>query len=288
MKTVAAAITMVRDDPEFLRLWIRHYGEALGIENCFVLNHGREDEVAEIAQGANVIGIPGEDNSNFDARRWRLMNGFVNGLQGFYDYVLVGDVDELVVVDPEVGQTLPEYLSGLKRREVYTPIGLEVIHRPDLEPEPIAERVIGPRRHVRIAQHYSKPCIYGIGATIARGGHYSTHPRLNAPNELYLLHLKYCDFDLYRLTGDRRVAMTDAAGTDQVGVGGHWMREGRGDDHAVFAAFDEYELRESFRLNWLRREMRASWQERERGLWHFMRKDYPYLYRLPERFIGVV
>ena len=52
MQTVAA-VTMVRDDLFFLKAWLRHYGEAFGRENCYIINHGRGAEVSELAQGCN-------------------------------------------------------------------------------------------------------------------------------------------------------------------------------------------------------------------------------------------
>ena len=103
MQTVAAAVTMVRDDAFFLSAWLRHYGGLLGRENCYIVNHGRGDVVAELAAGANVIGIPGDPHANFDMKRWRLLNNLVQGLRCYYDHVIVGDVDELVVVDDHSG-----------------------------------------------------------------------------------------------------------------------------------------------------------------------------------------
>ena len=99
MQTVAV-VTMVRDDAFFLKAWLRHYGEVVGRENCYVVNHGRGAEVAELAQGCNVIGLPGDPHKNFDVERWSLLNNLFGGLRRYYRHVIVGDVDELVVVDP--------------------------------------------------------------------------------------------------------------------------------------------------------------------------------------------
>ena len=94
----AAALTMVRDDAFFLKAWLAHYGTLLGRENCYIVNHGRGGMVAELAQGCNVIGLPGDPHRNFDIKRWRLLNGIVQGLRNYYRHVIVGDVDELVVL----------------------------------------------------------------------------------------------------------------------------------------------------------------------------------------------
>ena len=79
MQTVAAAVTVVRDDTYFLKSWLRHYGRLLGRETCYVINHGRGVEVTALAAGCNVIGIPGVPHPNSDMKRWRLLNGQVAG-----------------------------------------------------------------------------------------------------------------------------------------------------------------------------------------------------------------
>ena len=88
-----------------------------------------------MAAEANVIGIPGEHHKNFDAKRWRLLNGIVAGLRSYYSHVIVGDVDEIVVLDPQSGKTLLEFLERRRTNRVFTPLGLEVVQRLDLETE---------------------------------------------------------------------------------------------------------------------------------------------------------
>ena len=243
MQTVAA-VTMVRDDAFFLRAWLRHYGEMFGRENCYVINHGHGAEVAELAIGCNVIGIPGDPHKNFDVKRWGLLNNLVGGLRRYYRQVIVGDVDELVVVDPEAGVNLRDWLETAAENRIYTPVGLEVIHRIDLEEAEVHDTILGPRRHVRLAPHYSKPCIVSAPAKLSRGGHFAQYPKLHTPDPLYLLHLKFCDFGAYVEAMDRRNAVTaDVGGTvKDASIGRHWFAEARGEDRAVFEAFADLEL----------------------------------------------
>ena len=282
---------MVRDDAFFLKAWLRHYGGLFGRENCYVVNHGRGAEVARLAEGCNVIGIPGDPHPNFDMKRWRMLNNFVQGLRCYYDHIVVGDVDELVVVDPEDGRNLLEYLKETRIRRVLTPVGLEVIHRIDLEPEAIDDHVIGPRRHVRLAPHYSKPCIVSHGAKIARGGHFTQYDQLHAPEVLYLFHLKFCDFRNYVEVMNARNAVTESVGGNvkEASIGRHWFAEARGEDRAVFDGFAALPMQEGFDLGWVREEMRRTWGPRgDTGFYHFDRPDYDGQYRLPERLVGVV
>ena len=291
MQTVAAALTMVREDAFFLKAWLRHYGDMLGRENCYIINHGRGEAVARLAEGANVIGIPGEPHPNFDMKRWRMLNNIVQGLRCYYTHVVVGDVDELVVMDPADGRGLLDFLAQTKPRRVLTPVGLEVIHRIDIEPDEIGARILGPRRHVRPAPHYSKPCIVSAAVKIARGGHFTQHDTLLAPDPLYLFHLKFCDFANYVGVMDARNAVTESVGVgvQEASIGRHWFAQARGEDRAVFETFAELPMQEGFDLSWLRRQMARSWKPRGKtGFWAFDRKDHAIQYRLPERFVGTI
>ncbi len=290
MQTVAA-VTMVRDDLFFLKAWLGHYGEQFGRENCYIINHGRGAAVAEMAQGCNVIGIPGDPHKNFDMKRWRLLNGLVEGLRAYYKYVVVGDVDELVVLDPQAGTDLKSWIAEQPGKQVLTPLGLEVIHRIDLEPDPVTEKILGPRMHVRPAPHYSKPCLVSFGTKIARGGHFTQYEKLHTPEHLYLLHLKFCDFDTYCATMNQRNAVTGEidAPIREVSIGRHWFAEARGEDRAVFEAFSELEMQDGFNPGPLRRKMHRSWKPRgDTGFWNFDRADSDTQYRLPDRFAGVI
>jgi hypothetical protein len=205
--------------------------------------------------------------------------------------VIVGDVDELVVIDPDHGGTLLDFLKGEKPRRVLTPVGLEVIHRIDIEPDPITDSIIGPRRHVRLAPHYSKPCIVSAGVKIARGGHFTQSDTLITPDPLYLLHLKFCDFGEYVSVMNQRNAVTEEIGVSvqEAAIGRHWFAEARGEDRAVFEAFQRLERKEGFDLGWVRKRMHRTWKPRgETGFWQFDRPDYDGQYVLPERFVGVI
>lgn len=287
----AAALTMVRDDAFFLKAWLRHYGGLLGRENCYVVNHGRGGEVAELARGCNVIGIPGDPHKNFDMKRWRMLNNFVMGLRCYYNHVIVGDVDELVVLDPTAGTDLLSFLETVPANRVLTPLGLEVIHRTDKEPEAITGPILGPRRHVRLAPHYSKPCVVSVGTKIARGGHYTQYEKLHTPEHLYLFHLKFCDFTAYSEAMDRRNAVTAATGASvkEAAIGRHWFAEARGEDRAVFEAFEGVEPEADFNMGPLRKRMHRTWGARGKtGYWEFERPEEGGQYLLPDRFSGLI
>ncbi len=282
---------MVRDDAFFLKAWLRHYGTLFGRENCYVINHGRGDAVAQMAQGCNVIGIPGDPHKNFDVKRWGLLNNLVGGLRRYYRYVIVGDVDELVIADPQAGASLPDILANAPSGRVLTPLGLEVMHRTDIEHDPIDAQILGPRRYVRHAPHYSKPCIIGAPVKIARGGHFTQYDKLHAPDALYLLHLKFCDYDAYVDAMDRRNAVVADVGATvkEAAIGKHWFAEARGADQAIFDGFAQMPAADGFDMSPLRADMRATWKPRgDTGFYQFDRPDAAVQYKLPDRFVGVV
>ncbi|MFX4298170.1 glycosyltransferase family 2 protein [Pseudosulfitobacter pseudonitzschiae] len=289
MQTVAV-VTMVRDDAFFLKAWLRHYGEMFGRQNCYVVNHGYGEEVAELAKGCNIIGIPGDPHKNFDVKRWSLLNNLFGGLRRYYKHVIVGDVDELVVVDPDAGVNLLQWLEKAETDRIYTPVGLEVIHRIDLEDEPAEAQILGPRRHVRIAPHYSKPCIVSTPAKLSRGGHFAQYPKLHTPDDLYLMHLKFCDFGAYTGAMDRRNAVSAEVGVDykQASIGRHWFAQARGEDREVFDAFAELPMQDGFDMRVVRRKMHRSFKARgDTGYFEFDRPNYKGQYVLPERFSGI-
>ncbi|NIZ14010.1 glycosyltransferase family 2 protein [Phaeobacter sp. HF9A] len=284
-----AVVTIVRDDLYFLKRFIAYYGGLFGRRNLYIISHGDEDAVRELAEGCTIFPIPAIETSKFTMLHWRTKNHLKNALRQWYRHVIVCDVDEFIVVDPASGMNLRSWLETAPVRTVYSAMGMEVLHMRDRESDSIEEGILGPRRHVRVDLHYAKPCILSRNAHLARGGHYSEYDRLNLPEFLYLFHMKYCDFDLFVDTLNRRNAMIEAqkavAGGEQVRTNPAWFAENRRDEE-TFAAFEAAPVEAVFDLSPIRAAMHKSWRPRKNNLWHFDRPDYPQVYHLPERFIG--
>ncbi len=102
-KIPCGAITVAYQDYFFLDRWVRHYGGQFGREHLYVLSHGGDPEHDRIANGCNVIRLP-RDPAMFrlDHRRWSFLSQFANGMLRYYNWLFVGDVDEVVIVDPAV------------------------------------------------------------------------------------------------------------------------------------------------------------------------------------------
>lgn len=290
-KELAAVVTMVKDDYVFLRKWVAYYGGLFGKRALYVFNHGGDAEIDRIARGCNVIYLPGHFDAMFDARRWRLLTNLTNGLRAYYEFVICGDVDEFLVVDPQLGLSLPEFLEKRRGKIVITPIGIEVVHRAVEEFDPIEPTILGARRFGRYSSLYCKPCITSAPIRFSRGGHYSDHAELQVFRHLYLFHMKFCDRGLTIETKRRRMALAastlDEQGEKTSKISDRWF----GDPEDAAKELDELAampVRNAFDFSDRIEEMQESWAPREGGFYHFARHEAKELSVIPERFAGLI
>lgn len=288
-KQGVAVVTICRDDQFFLERWVAYYGTLFGRSSLYVISHGDTDMVREAAQGCNIFPVPAIETDKFTMLHWRTKNALLSGLRQWYAHVVVCDVDEFIVVDPSSGMNLKTWLDEAPTKTVYTAMGLEIVHLRSKEKDPVTSNILGPRMHAQVALHYAKPCIVSHPSQLGRGGHFSEYNKLNIPDFLYMFHMRYCDFDLFTATMNRRNTFVEAqqalAGED-LRTNPKWFKENR-KDLETFKAFEERPIVESFDFNHVRASMQATWKERQNGLWHFQRPEYQELFKLPERFMGV-
>lgn len=261
MQTVAA-VTIMHGNAFFLSAWLRHYERQIGRVNCFLLCAGAGPDLTDLTyqmEGCSVVRLPPDSADVLTRKRGRIINNFVAGLRCYFTHVIVTEPDELVVVDPDVGDDLDSYLETVKGGGVMTPLGLDVIHRVDCEAGLTGDTILGPRRHVRPSPERSKPCILSTDAGLSRNGQIAKFRRLNTPEPLYLMGLNHCDKSLN----------TDVP-----------------DD--VFQEFAGLKMQDGFDLSPIRRQMHDSWAKPEgSGYWQFDRPAYDTQYLLPARFSGV-
>lgn len=290
-KKTACAITMVKDDHFFLERWVKYYGDALGRDALYVVNHGGGREIADLAEGCSVIDLPGGFDANFDILRWRLFNNLANGLRGYYTFVIVTDVDEFVVVDPRTGLGLVDFLGRRRGKVTAMPLGLEVVHQPALEPDAIGDGpMLGPRRYARFTTAYSKPVVFNHAVKLSRGGHYSTDAELKIFRNLYLFHMRYVDETLHRATLDRRAAQMAAigAGKDDNLISGHWAKTP--DKPPLYDELVGLPIHAGFDFGEHTKRMEETWELRDESsrLYHVARDIAQELQTVPERFFGLV
>lgn len=200
-KAPCAALTMVRGEDFFLARWLDYYRRFLPDDHIYVLNHGADPKVAELARGVNVIGLPYDETKKaVNQRRWQILSLFTSGLTQFYNWVICNDVDELVVLDPDAGDNLLDYLVARRSEKaappVLIPFAIEMVHVPELEPDPLdpGKPILGRRRIYRLNSNYAKPCITSVPLEYKAGGHGSTARKFQIDPHLYNFHLRFVDY----------------------------------------------------------------------------------------------
>jgi len=292
-----ACVTMVRDEPVFLPRWVAHWRGAAPEAHLFILADGPDQPLPRPDATCQIITFPRRPPlSGWEASRWRLLSDFASTLLERFDLVVLNDVDELVTLDPADGRTLPQALAEARTLGVIRPIGLELVHRPDLEPATLVpgRPVLGPRRHVRVNALYCKPCIIAKPVRWSMGGHFASFPDLHLSRSLCLFHLRAADRDLLLTRHDhRRRHVTDSSGRVIYGVAGApWSfdRKTLEQDLAAFARLEPEPLDPAFGV--LQDRMSKSWRHnRKTGLWyhdHMTDLSTNRSFLIPDRFIGLV
>ena len=223
MKKIAA-LTMVRNDDFYLRKWVEYYGAQLGRENLYIWFDGTDQRILPFCEGTNAVAIPkiGTDLVSNDKGRVAVMSDkaaelFASG----YELVIGTDADEFVVVDPRLGQSLPEYLSACRIGVSLSPLGLDFGQKLGEEGDiDVSRPFLQQRRYAQIGTRYTKcsilarPCEWGSGFHRVKGHNF------HIGKDLYLLHFGY--FDKKRLE-DR---FSDADRLSQ-GWGAHMQKRAR-------------------------------------------------------------
>jgi len=201
-KQAVAAVTMVFNEPEYLPIWLRHYAHQVGIENCYVIDHGSDDGSTANLPGCQVIRIP---RSPYDPIvQSAFTSKFCSGLTCWYDRVLFCDVDEIVMADPRIAPTLRDYVARALP-DVLHVIGLNVIHRIDVEPDlDLSRPVTVQRPYVFANSPMCKALMISRDVQWAGGSHSADAPV--AFDHLYAFHLRWFDLRV----GLRRMARTRA------------------------------------------------------------------------------
>ncbi len=292
-KVACGAMTMVYKDYFFLQRWVDHYGKQFGRQHLYVLSHGGDPEHTRIAEGANIIRIPRDPSMwRMERRRWSINSQFSAGMLRYYNWFIVGDVDEVVIVDPDVAPNIGTYLARYDDPRTapksICPFGIELVHNPEEEPEPLADdaTILSRRRVFRANANYAKPCVLRAETGFSVGGHANTHqPRILDPH-LYLIHLRFFDHAMVteRLAGRKEMRSIMAGDRPLDDVGKAW-----GKDLETFQRLSTGRaVREDAELPEFRKKMIEDQQHLHDGkITFFGGGRTKELYRLPPRFADV-
>jgi hypothetical protein len=187
-----AAITMVYNEKEYVPIWLRHYGKHVGIENCFIVDHGSSDGSTANLGACNVVRIP---RSPYEPHKQSAFNStFCSSLLNWYDWIIYSDVDEIVLPDPRISSSLVEYCRR-PLPDVITAIGLNVQHRPDAEPAlDLGRPVTTQRAFVFGCSPMCKPLLTRRPIVWSPGSHSADAPMVF--DHLYMFHLRWFDLPI--------------------------------------------------------------------------------------------
>ena len=200
MKRIAA-LTMVRNDDFYLRKWVEYYGGQLGKENLYIFFDGLDQSIPSFCEGTHSVCLPkvGTDVVSNDKGRVAVLSAKAAELfAAGYELVIGTDADEFLVPDPELGKSLPAFLSALDIRGCASALGLDVGQKLG-EEDAIRETepFLCQRHYAQLGTRYTKACILAEPLEWGSGFHRVRGHNFHIVKDLYLFHLGY--FDIGRI-----------------------------------------------------------------------------------------
>lgn len=190
---------MLRSDEFFLRRWVEYYGREIGRENLYIFFDGLDQTVPAFCEGTNTEKVPRIGGKVLKADKGRI--DFLNTKAGElfskgYDILIGTDADEFLIVDPEVGKSLPEYLEEVSSdgRVSVSALGIDVGQHTGLEDRlDEAAPFLGQRRHALLSTRYSKSSVITRPVRWGSGFHRTRYHSYHIVPDLYLFHFGCVD-----------------------------------------------------------------------------------------------
>ena len=217
MKRICA-ITMVRNDEFYLRKWVEYYATQLGRENLRIYFDGEDQRVPDFCEGVYTElkpRIPGmvvkaekERLTFLSQQAARLMQ------EEGYDLVIGVDADEFLVVDPNQGKTLLEYLSEKEVNVCLSGLGVDVGQHLDREGVIDGSKsFLSQRRYAYLCSRYTKPSVIAQPVTWGSGFHRIKGHNYHIDEHLYLFHFGSIDLEMIK----ERMGNADLVSTGRLG-----------------------------------------------------------------------
>lgn len=207
-----AAVTMVRNDDFYLRRWTAYYGRELGEEHLYIFLDGTDQPLPDWCPKAHVVAVEKIPGQVVEAEKGRLafLSRQAHLLLEQYDLVIGCDADEFLIVDPDLGVSLREYLSSREISVSLSGLGVDVGQHLDEEPAISDDAPFLTQRHYgRLSTRYTKPCVVAKPVCWGSGFHRIKGHNFRIDPHLFLFHFGY--FDMGRIEArfadpDRRAA----------------------------------------------------------------------------------
>ena len=212
MKKRIAAISMCRNDLFFSERWISYYGKRLGFKNLYLFIDGIDQKLPLRAEKINCFQISHIKLNRLKADRFRAkrISEFAKELHKKYDVVLATDIDEFLVLDPNTGIELKEYLNKNFVSSSLSALGIDVAQHPTFEKSIDKNKpFLSQRKYAMVSDRYTKPIIsleplnWGSGFHRIKGKDFTIDPNLFLFHfglvDIKILENKYKDNELISL-----------------------------------------------------------------------------------------
>jgi hypothetical protein len=136
-----------------------------------------------------------------------LLGGLSAGLLEAYDATIFCDVDEFIVADPKVHESLRHFVAARPGRQAVGVMGLNLVHDVTVEPTLVdGEPILGQRRLAKFLPLMCKPSLKWEPANWALASHGIKCP-FEVDPELFMFHMKFADRDHLKAVADHRHEM---------------------------------------------------------------------------------
>jgi hypothetical protein len=194
------ALTMVRNDEFNLLKWVEYYGHELGKENLYIYFDGTDQEIPDFCAGCNAElrqRNPGMVVKSEKIRLSFLSEKAAELMRNGYDIVIGTDADEYLVVDPNVGLGLKEYLSGLDIKDSVSGLGIDIGQKLGEEDVISKDRpYFEQRRYGYLCSRYTKPSVISSPVSWGSGFHRIKGHDFHIDNNLFLFHTGSIDLKM--------------------------------------------------------------------------------------------
>ena len=196
MKKKIAAVSMCRNDLFFSERWISYYGKRLGFKNLYLFIDGIDQKLPLRAEKINCFQISHIKLNRLKADRFRAkrISEFAKELHKKYDVVLATDIDEFLVLDPNTGIELKEYLNKNFVSSSLSALGIDVAQHPTFEKSIDKNKpFLSQRKYAIVSDRYTKPIISLEPLNWGSGFHRVKGKDFNIDPNLFLFHFGLVD-----------------------------------------------------------------------------------------------
>lgn len=272
-------ITMVRNDEFNLAKWVEYYGRELGKENLYIYFDGTDQTVPDFCEGCMTELRPRNPGMVVKSEKIRL--GFLSEkaaelMAKGYDVVIGTDADEYLVVDPDLGMGLREYLSSIKIKDSVSGLGVDIGQ--NLNEEGVISGDIPyfqQRRYGYLCSRYTKPSVISSPVTWGSGFHRIKGHNFHIDPNLFLFHTGSIDLKMI----EDRMSDNDLISTGRLK---HIQKRAK-----TIYVVSKAKIREWDRtvklVRWVQQHLRPvnSWNKP----WNPVTKV---VVRIPDRFVGIL